>query len=54
MGGEALGPQKAQCPSIEGCQDRKAGVGVLVSSWRWDGIGFFVGETKKGISLKCK
>ena len=30
MGGEALGPEKAQCPSVEECQDREAGVAGLV------------------------
>ena len=31
MGGEALGPVKARCPSIGECQDRGSGVGGLVS-----------------------
>ena len=31
MGGEALGPVMARCPSVEECQDREAGVGRLVS-----------------------
>ena len=39
MGGEALGPKKASCPSVEECQDRKAGVGGLVSSGRGIGKG---------------
>jgi len=30
MGGEALGPVKALCPSIGECLDRKAGVGGWV------------------------
>ena len=30
MGGEALHPVKAQCPSVEEHQDREAGVGGLV------------------------
>jgi hypothetical protein len=31
MGGEALGPEKAQCPSVGECQDREVGVCGLVS-----------------------
>jgi hypothetical protein len=31
MGGEALGPVKARCPSVGKCQDREAGVRGLVS-----------------------
>jgi hypothetical protein len=31
MGGEALGPVKAPCPSIGECQDRESGVGGLMS-----------------------
>ena len=35
MGGKALGPVKAGCPSVGECQDREMGMGVLVSrSWR--------------------
>ena len=48
MGGEALGPVKALCLSIEECQDREARVGGLVSKGRGDGIGGLGGETKKG------
>jgi hypothetical protein len=40
MGGEALGPMKAQCPSVGECQDRRAGVSELVSRVR-DSIGAF-------------
>jgi hypothetical protein len=38
MGGEALGPVKARCPSVGECQDRKAGVGGLgeQGEWGWD------------------
>ena len=39
MRGEALGPVKARCPSIEECQNREAGVGGLVSRGKRDGIG---------------
>ena len=39
MGGEALGPEKAWCPSVGKCQDRKVRVGELVSrgraGWIW-------------------
>ena len=31
VGGEALGPKKALCPSMGECQDQEAGVGGLVS-----------------------
>jgi hypothetical protein len=49
MGGEALGPVKALCPSAaRGCQYREMGVCWLVSRERGDGIGFFLGgKTKK-------
>jgi hypothetical protein len=40
MGGEALGPEKGQCPSVAESQDRESGVGGLVSRGR---------ATKKGI-----
>jgi hypothetical protein len=47
MGGEALGPVKALCPSVGECQDREAGVGGLVN--RGDGIGGFrKGNKKRG------
>jgi hypothetical protein len=41
MRGEALGPVKAQCPSVGECQDRETGVGGLVSKGQggWDGGG---------------
>jgi hypothetical protein len=41
MGGEALGTEKVQCPSVGECQDRDKGVGGLVSRGRGDGIGGF-------------
>ena len=31
MGGEALGPVKARCPSVGECQEREVGVGELVN-----------------------
>ena len=50
MGGEALGPVKAQCPSVGECQDRKRGMGGLVSRRRGDGMGGGVqgGRMRKG------
>ena len=41
MGGEALGPEKARCPSVGESQDREAGVGRLVNRGSWNGIGSF-------------
>jgi hypothetical protein len=41
VGGEALGPEKAGCPSVGECQDREAGVAGLVSRGSGDGIGDF-------------
>jgi hypothetical protein len=41
MGGEALGPVKARCPSVVECQDREVGVGGLVIRGRGNGIGGF-------------
>jgi hypothetical protein len=47
MGKEALGPEKARCPSVGECQDREAGMGGLVSRRRGYGIGGFL-EGKPG------
>ena len=47
MGGEALGPIKAGCPSVGEEQDRDAGVGGVVSRGNREGIGVFGGETRK-------
>ena len=48
MRGEALDPEKAQCPSIGKCQDREAGVGGVVSTGRGNGIqGFLRGEQER-------
>jgi hypothetical protein len=41
MEGEALGLEKAQCPSVVESQDREAGMGGLVSREREDGVGGF-------------
>jgi hypothetical protein len=35
---EALGPEKARCPSVGECQDREAGGSGLVSRGRGDGV----------------
>jgi hypothetical protein len=53
VGGEALGPVKAPCPSIGECQDQEAGVGGLVSRGRRDGMreGVSRGETRKGDNI---
>jgi hypothetical protein len=49
MGGEDLGPVKALCPSVGECQDREAGVGMLVIRGMRENKGrvFFRGETRK-------
>jgi hypothetical protein len=41
MGGEALGPVKALCPSVGECQEREVGVGGLGRRGMGDGIGGF-------------
>jgi hypothetical protein len=48
MGGEALGPVKVLCPSIEECQGQEAGVDGLVSRGKGKGMGAFGGKTRKG------
>jgi hypothetical protein len=47
VGGEALGPEKAGCPSVGKCQDREVGVGELVIRGRGDGIGGFQRENQE-------
>jgi hypothetical protein len=37
MGGEVLGPVKAQCSSVGECQDQETGVAELVSRQRGGG-----------------
>ena len=44
MGGEALGPVKALCPSIGECQDQESGVGELGSKGRGVDRGFLEGN----------
>jgi hypothetical protein len=41
VGGEALVPVISQCPSVGECQNQEAGVGVLVSMGRGEGVGDF-------------
>ena len=49
MGGEALSPEKALCPSVGECQNREEGVSGLVSSVRRDGKGSFLrGNQERG------
>jgi hypothetical protein len=48
MGGEALGPVKALCPSVGKFQGQKDGVGGLISTGRGKEAGGFGGETRKG------
>jgi hypothetical protein len=52
MGGEALCPMKALCPSIGECQGQEAGVDGLVSRGRreWGGGGCF-SEEKPGMGI---
>jgi hypothetical protein len=53
MGGEALGPVKAQCPGVEECQGREVGMGGWGSTLiergggEWD-RGFVQGKLGKG------
>jgi hypothetical protein len=52
VGGEALGPVKARCPSVGECQDQEAGVGGLVSKGRGEGRGLSEGKLGKGITFE--
>jgi hypothetical protein len=53
MGEEALGPVKAQCPSVGECQDQEVEVGGLVSRGSGEGIGGFLeGKPGKGITFE--
>jgi hypothetical protein len=52
MGKEALGPVKAQCPSVGECQGQEAGVGGLMS--RGGGRGFSERKPGKGITFEMK
>ena len=56
MGGEALGPVKALCPSVGECQGQEVGVGGLVNRGRGEGLsgwGFFLeGKPGKGLTFE--
>jgi hypothetical protein len=58
MGGEALGPVKAPCPSVGECQVGEAGLGTRVeehphrSRGMGDEIGVLGGEPGKGITFE--
>ena len=55
MGGEALGPEKVLCPSVDKCQVQEAGVGGLVSRVKGEGMGdrgFSEGKLGKGITFE--
>jgi hypothetical protein len=55
MGGEAIGPMKAQCPRVGECQGRESGVGGLGSRERGNGIwGFQRRNEEREEHLKCK
>jgi hypothetical protein len=47
MGGEALGPVKAQCLIVGEFQDQKIGVDGLVNRGMEEGIGIFGGEARE-------
>jgi hypothetical protein len=51
MGGEALGPVKALCPSIEKCKDQEWEWVGCVAGGRGSGEGIFGGETRKGDNI---
>jgi hypothetical protein len=49
MGGEALGPVKALCPSVGEFQGQEVGLGGLMSRGREEGIvGFQKGNQERG------
>jgi hypothetical protein len=50
VGGEALGPVKALCPSIGECQGQQVDVGKLVSRGRGEEIRDF--RREKGTTLE--
>jgi hypothetical protein len=49
VGGEALGPESVQCPSVGECQGRRRGVGRWGSNLIEAGVS--EGETRKGQSI---
>jgi hypothetical protein len=50
---ERRGPKSCEgsMPQCRECQDREAGVGGLVNRGRWERIGIFRGETRKGDNI---
>jgi hypothetical protein len=52
MGGEAFGPAKVLCPSIEECQGQEARVGGFGEQGRREGEGIFRGKQGKGITFE--
>jgi hypothetical protein len=52
MGGEALGPVKALCPSVGESQGQEAGVGGLVSRRKREGMVGFWRKQGKGITFE--
>ena len=51
--GEALGSEKARCPSIGECQDREVGVGALMSRGKEVQVrGFSEGKPGKEITFE--
>jgi hypothetical protein len=55
VGGEALGPVKARCPSVGECQDREVGNEWVDEQGEGDGIGsFWRGNQERVQNLKCK
>ena len=55
MGGEALDPVKAPCPSVGEYQGQEVGVVGLVGRESGDGIrAFRMGNQERGQHLKCK
>jgi hypothetical protein len=51
MGGKALGPVKALCPSVGECKGMEAGVGGLVSRGRVGNGGECFSEGKSGTGI---
>ena len=56
MGGEALFPVNAPCPSVGKCHSSKSGVGwwkadILIEAGVEDGIVSFWGETRKAVNI---
>jgi hypothetical protein len=54
MGGEALGPVKALCPSIGECHDQEWGWGVGWGAGGGGGNRGFLEEKLGNVTLKCK